>query len=315
MKNLKKNAIFVLLLCVIVIAGLVDIGCVTVNAEAVVGKMPDNDANHSSQAATALFKADGSYSNNVTKASVIKGATFSFFGYEWTVVAVRGSTATFWMTAPYTTSYFNYNTNFGETQNIRNTWSSGYNYSTWNGQSTATSTIRQLLLDKAKELASQPGYDKIVPGAQSGLNDTDNMLTAPRSLYRKTDIYDHREGAIGSAIIINFSIGGSDKLWLPSYNEVKDGGTWDLADMERNWTGATSKNDETAWLRTPVITNEQDTNDPSYIIKDYTNAYKVGCSTTLPNGGSYDSQSIWYNWVDSASGVRPAVHLNIADLR
>jgi hypothetical protein len=315
MKNLKKSTVFISLLCVTVIAVAAVIGVVILAKV----KTPDNNRNdsHNSQAAVtapALFKTDGTYNDSVTKASVVKGAKFSFFGYDWAVVAVNGNTATFWMTAPYTTSHFNYNTNFGTTQNINNTWSSGYNYSTWNGIQTATSTVRQLLLDKASDLASQPGYGKIVSGPQTGLNDTVFTEDAVRSLYRKTSIDDTTEGPVGLTITPNFSIGAGDKLWLPSWNEVKNDGTWNLTNADRNWTGATNTLDQTAWLRTPKTEEISPSGNPSYKIKDYTNAYKVGCSTTLPNGGSYDDQSIWFNWVDSVSGVRPAVHLNISDL-
>jgi len=271
--------------------------------------MPGDDGNDevSLTPAIELFNADGSYA--VNKDSIVKGVKFSFFDHEWRVVNVKDNIATFWMDSPFATSKFTNSRESGVIQTENRTWNNGYFGAIWNlssttqGQQLGTSTIRQFLLDaESTVIGTKAGADKVIAGPLEGINQSNQTatITAYDIYYRRESLTDVKPAANGQSLIIDYSIGISDKLWLPSYQEIKDGGVWGLNTVDRNWDNTTVS--PCAWLRTPFP------GDGEYPANNC-DALIVGYSSQIHK--AKDFESVYVDYVDQQYGVRPAIHLNI----
>jgi hypothetical protein len=266
---------------------------------------PDKGLNGDRTNGTILFSPDGSFASRVAKANLAKGAKFSFFGYDWRVVAVNDSTATFWMDAPYTTSMFTTVIAFGDVQDENNTWNNGYYGATWENKALGTSAVRMLLINAASTIiGSKAGSDKVIAGAVPGINEENTTKVVYDIYYRKRSLDDVKYVGAGQSVTINYSIGPDDKLWLPSYAEVRDDGLWKLSNIDRNWRN--TANGAFAWLRTPFVGNKDH-------LANNCDSLMVGYSTTI--GESKDYQSIYFDYVNEVNGVRPAIHLDITTLK
>jgi hypothetical protein len=257
--------------------------------------------------AIVLFNQDGSYA--VDKYSIVKGAKFSFFGYEWRVVNIKDNIATFWMDSPFATSKFADSKESGVIQTADRIWNNGYFDATWKptptaqGQQLGISAIRQFLLDAENTvIGTKAGADKVVAGPLEGINQSNQTatITAYDIYYRQETLTNVKPTTDGQSIIIDYSIGFGDKLWLPSYQEIKDGGIWGLITADRNWDNTTVS--QCAWLRTPFLGNNK-------YPANNCDALAVGYRPQTLN--SKDFESVYFNYVDQQYGVRPAIHLNI----
>jgi hypothetical protein len=270
-----------------------------------------------------MFNADGTYA--ITKDALKKGAKFNFYGYDWRVVKVSGKTATFWMDSPYTTSKFNPTPTpsaTGSAQTGANTFNNGYTSATWgDNQTLGKSTIATLLSKKETDLSTLPGWNKVKAGSQGAeLNEDQNTqliswvgyATVPTAEDTAKKLTEHMNWVKNSFFIANYSI-ANQKLWLPSYEEVKDSGVWGLTNTDRNWTDTTVSAATYAWLRSPFTGREEVKNSSGEVVLskvDMTNTR--GRLVAISN--EHDRESIHYNWVDYSYGVRPALHIDITSL-
>jgi hypothetical protein len=285
----------ILLLCIIVpTAGVIS----NINVMAAAGK--------------ELFKSDGAY--NVSKSSIIKGAEFLFFGYKWRVVSVVGNTATFWMSAPYGTDKFTTETTFGDTQNESNTWNNGYYSSTWQGKNLGGSNIRTKLAEKAEQITgSNPaGSDKIIAGPVSGVNEANTAINVSDVYYRKTNSANVTYAGSGQSVTVNYQIGSNDKLWLPSENEIKENGLWNLTSADRSWTYNTDGAYAYAWLRSPFNGGGVNPTDSNPFPANNCDGVLVGYTQTINDITASDQ--ILFNYTNLSYGIRPAIHLDISGL-
>jgi len=304
---MKKGISFFIVISLLLI---IVIGCDELSYEVTIREKvsPTTTTNLTPTQPIKLFNADGSYA--VSKNAIVKGAKFLFFGYNWRVVNVSNDTATFWMDSPYTTSKFSNHINYGETQTANNTWSNGYYDATWDGQSLGSSTIRNFLITTATNniIGTKAGLDKVIAGPISGVNEYDRTVTATVIYYRKIG-YNDTKYVENQTALIDYGIGLTDKLWLPSYQEVKDNGLWGLTPVDRNWDKITVS--QYAWLRTPSPGAYIEVNGE--LKKEEQNnldALIVGYSSQITNNNIFES--VYYDYVDEVYGVRPAIHLNIA---
>lgn len=253
---------------------------------------------------TVLFGPSGSFASRVARTNLAKGAVFSFFGYDWRVVAVKDNIATFWMDAPYTTSPFTTVITFGDVQDENNTWNNGYYSATWDNKELGTSAVRMLLTNAVSTIiGTKAGSDKVVAGAVAGINEESDTLVVNDIYYRKDRLTNVKYAGVGQSIIIDYGIGSNDKLWLPSYEEIKNNGLWSLSNIGRNWTD--TANGTFAWLRTPFSGNDK---YPS----NNCDSMLVGYRTTV--GKESDNESVFFDYADQVHGVRPAIHLDITTL-
>ncbi len=147
-------------------------------------------------------------------------------------------------------------------------------------------------------------------GYIEGSNETNRVVTIEYSTDGsevKTGVYyakDSLNDFVSSTqtMSVHYGLAG-DRLWLPSAEEIEDGGIWGFTSANgngfRNWDDTTVSN--AAWLRTPTLKSNR--------------AQVVGVSTAP--GGDFNSltnsQSLFYDYIDKDYGVRPAIHMNIAD--
>jgi len=304
MKNLIKTLGIITLALVIVFAIAACVSTTPSDTET-----PSDDGNDgvSLTPPIDLFNADGSYA--VNKDSIVKGGKFSFFDYEWRVVNVKDNIATFWMDSPFAASKFTNPKESGVMQTADRTWNNGYFGAIWNsspatqGQQLGTSAIRQFLLDaESIVIGTKAGTDKVIAGPLEEINQSNQTatITVNEIYYRRESLTHVQPSANGQNIIIDYSVGNSDKLWLPSYQEIKDGGIWGLGTVDRNWDNTTVS--PCAWLRTPFIGNsERPANNCVGLL--------VGYSSETRKLQAFES--VYFDYVDQQYGVRPAIHLDI----
>jgi hypothetical protein len=319
MKNLRKiNVILAILLCVAVSAAAIVISSVKN-----IKKSDKTDEgivlSASSTVPVDLFNSDGTY--RVNYADIIKGYKFNVFGQVWTVVAKNDTTkeATFWMDSTIGsvrfTNYYN-NTDaagsYGASQTAANTLGNGYYSTTWNGTyvgapgMNGTSGLRHYLLNSVQP--SLPGFQNngnVLSGPRTGLNDnsgtasyTDNYGTT-RVYYRDANkqAESRQNYGAGGSIALNWNIGSTDRLFIPSYKEVVT--NWALTASQRSFSGAYSM----AFLREPNFrpNNTNETNN-MYV-------YTVGQSGTMTDSSG---NPLMTHVFESNIGIRPAMNLNIA---
>lgn len=272
-----------------------------------------------------LFDNQGYYA--IGKSDLKVGTVVQFFGHDWWVVYLNSSqnVATFWMADPYARSAFNtvsasYDGIHTEGNNI---WSNGYTSSIWNFNTADDSSddvtlpqslIRGFLSTEANMMLNNRAYakykDKVVAGYVEGSNvsNVDAKQDIPYLAYAKTSVKNVTvKNTKTNELKADYSLSSNDIWWLPSYGEVYTIWNLDDASWEKNmlgWTETTVSN--YAWLRTPACiddANEQKKGQSNYAFAvSYTN-------TNIEN----ESNPILCQ-IGAECGVRPAIHLNIADI-
>ncbi|MDR1917849.1 MAG: hypothetical protein LBQ05_02570, partial [Christensenellaceae bacterium] len=186
MKNLQKiNIIITTLLCVAVGVLAVCVSAINGNVKngGDIGGVGGISNVNVAAAATPLFDANGNYNPN--RSQIVKGAKFEIFGgYTWTVVAVNGNKATFWVDEPIEGTSFEYHQNIPDNlanaseQTVYNTFNNGYTNGRWNGNNlggeyglAGVSLLKYRTLMRA-EIWGLNTNNKVLAGPQTGLNVT-----------------------------------------------------------------------------------------------------------------------------------------------
>lgn len=276
---------------------------------------------------TKLFNEDtGAYA--VARDAITKGAIFNFFDHDWLVVNVNdeANVATFWMVDPYTQYIFNKPAISYATQNENNTWSNGYTSATWkidadHEVSLTESKIRAFLRAEAATMIDGKAYkDKVVAGYVAGANTVnEECVSAPENAYFQKNssgtLGDHYALYEGDEDNKNFTakydLTNEDRLWLPSYDEIKNDGVWGLDNSIRNYNVTEYGN--IAWLRSAMPESKDGC---TYNFKAATVGYCPSFTVQNPDGSEENRtnpESLFVLDVDQTAAVRPAIHLNLAE--
>lgn len=270
---------------------------------------------------TQLFDSHGYYA--IGKDDLKVGTLVQFFGHDWWVVYLNEleKVATFWMADPYATSAFNpvstaYNSIKTDGSNI---WSNGYTKSIWNCQTpgdiaddvTLTSSkIRNFLVGEANTMINNKSYenykDKVVAGYVQGSNESNDSAqkSIPYLSWAKDNITNYQvRKSVGDELIAHYSLSSEDVLWLPSISEIKD--SWKLFDSVAQhdmlgWTDNTLAN--CAWLRTPAY------------LENPNETYGRSDFAMVVFSDKRDGNYVGSKQISQAAGVRPAIHLDIANI-
>lgn len=270
-----------------------------------------------------LFDNQGYYA--IGKSDLKVGTVVQFFGHDWWVVYLNSSqnVATFWMADPYARSAFNtvsasYDGIHTEGNNI---WSNGYTSSIWNFKTAADSSvdvhlsqslIRGFLSSEADKMMNNSVYakykDKVVAGYVDGSNESNEnaKYDIPYLAYAATSTDDIStvKNTKTNELKANYSLSDNDIWWLPSVKEVYS--IWNLPNNPNidmiGWTETTVSNE--AWLRTPALVDADD--------------HRKGQSNyamAVANKNSTHENYLLFKAINNDKvGVRPAIHLNIADI-
>ena len=311
---MKKINLFIsaLMICLaILVAGGAMVPAMQFQAQAAALRTASNS--NSDLKGIELFDSAGRYT--VSQADLKIGETFQFFGHDWRVVFVNKDekVATFWMADPYTKSAFNSNMRsaLGILTNGDNIWLNGYSENIWNNENNENhgekllgqSDIREFLATEASRILNDKAYakyqDKVRAGHVVGTNEEgNNQQPIPYLSYSQEDPEQVQQYTTATnELMADYSLNGTDRLWLPSIDEIKN--IWKLTEGDKKkilgWTETTVSN--RAWLRTPDF---QEPGQSQYAM--------AVCAGEVQN--SY----FVYHGVGDEIGVRPAIHLNIENI-
>lgn len=262
----------------------------------------------------ALFDSKGNYNIDMDylKTSLVDGQVFNFFGYDWRLVFIneKQNVATFWMADPFTGSMFNHTTKSGTKLNVyedgtTNIWSNGYTNTLWKSDDGDVlinqSKIRELLIAEAENIIDKKAYakykNKVVPGYVDGTNEMGTEKAIKKLSFSEEYVGQFSlQDEITNELVAKYDINDVDRLWLPSYNEIKR--IWNVHKNILQWPDTTN-NSGYAWLRTP---DEERS--------DY--AICVCAGKNQDTDGTLDY--ITAKAIGQEAGVRPAIHLDITDL-
>jgi hypothetical protein len=249
-----------------------------------------------------LFDSAGNY--KINKANIVKGNIYSFFGYEWYMVAGSGDVATFWMVKPMNGFFSIFDTlpTEGSGKTASTLYNNGYTNTIWQGSSIGASSLRTYMQTTVVSAlgvgssGSARGKQYLVLPKNAGTN-SGSSTTVTKVVYKVTG-FPNDADVSGETMTANYSINsGSDLVWLPSWEEVGQNGTWGLTDNKyRGWTMGANDTQQYAWLRSAF------TADSRY-------ADAVGYQTGLAAG---DTNAVYSVRTHISAGIRPAVHLNIS---
>ena len=259
-----------------------------------------------------LFDSKGRYV--MDRGDLTVGSVYQFFGYDWRLVIVNGDTATFWMVDPFAVSIFNqtYRSGMGIYKDGANIWTNGYSKTVWESSYTSSvdggkielkeSDIRKFLRTEAISMLDGINYkNKVIAGAVEGNNesnaDAKKLIKYLCYSEQSLDQVD-QDNITTNQLTAYYDLDENDCLWLPSKGDLRKWGILDNANNVINenmikWTEtsiSSSVSTNRAWLRDP-----------------YTESSEYADTVTVEGGLSYKP-------VKQTAGVRPAIHLSIADI-
>ena len=261
---------------------------------------------------TKLFDNSGKYAVEYNTLKNSKGQIFNFFGQDWYLVNFNdeAEVATFWMVEPYGNKYaFGGPKKAATTKNDlfwqgKTLWCNGYSKTVWNnetivGDSDLKIAMREIANTMIKN-SSHKYKDKVLPGFYEG----SNMNHQGEAGLAISHVYHAEEGVTSlyeitspaQSMVAYDTLDSTDYLWVPSAEEVKDGGLWKLSNTERNWSDTTV--DSVVWLRSAVDDNSS-------------MAQLIGYDDTLDRVNVSQDQSFFKTNIDQKHGVRPAIHLSL----